>query len=131
MDENSLSKQIIGAAIEVHKVLGPGLLESAYEECLCRELSLRNLKFKRQVPVNVTYKGLALECGYRLDMIVEDLVIIEIKAVEAVLPIHKTQLLTYLRLMEKKLGLILNFHEETMKNGTHRIVNGLIEPKPT
>jgi GxxExxY protein len=130
MDENSLSKEIIGAAIEVHKAPGPGLLESIYEECLGKELSLRQIAFQRQVPVLVQYKGLSLECGYRIDLVVESLVVVELKAVETILPIHKAQLLTYLRLTDKKLGLILNFNVELMREGIHRVVNGLLSPEP-
>ncbi len=105
-----LTERIIGAAIEVHRTLGPGLLESAYEECLCHELSLQNLAFQRQVSLPVNYKGVSLTCGYRLDLVVEDLVILELKCVEAVLPVHEAQLLTYLKLTGKRVGLILNFH---------------------
>lgn len=125
MDEDALSKEIIGAAIEVHKVLGPGLLESAYEECLCRELMLINLSFEKQVRVPVHYKGVKLECGYRVDLLIEKKVIVEIKSVENIMPVHKKQLLTYLRLLDKKLGLLINFSERLLKNGIHRVVNGL------
>ena len=129
MNENALSREIIGAAIEVHKALGPGLLESAYEECLCRELSIRDLAFQRQVSVPVQYKGVNLDCGYRIDLVVEDKVIVEIKAVEKLIPIHKMQLLTYLRLTGKRLGLLINFHESYLKNGIERLVNKLEEKK--
>src|SRR3990172_5780995 len=111
MHENEITKAVIAAAIEVHRHLGPGLMESTYEECLCRELLLRNLKFERQVSIPVKYKGVQLECSYRLDLIVEDKVIIEIKSVEIVQPGHKKQLITYLRLMNKKVGLVINFNE--------------------
>jgi GxxExxY protein len=107
----------IGAAIEVHKALGPGLLESAYEECLCHELHLRALRFQRQVTVPVIYKGVALDCGYRLDVIVEDTVILELKSIDRVLPIHDAQLLTYLKLLEKPVGFILNFNVPVLRRG--------------
>lgn len=128
MNENEISKEVVGAALEIHKALGPGLLESVYEECMCRELSLRGLAFKRQVVVPLKYKDLKLESGLRLDLLVEELVIIEIKAVEKVMPVHKAQILSYLRLTGKKLGLLINFNEELIKNGIHRVVNGLCEP---
>jgi GxxExxY protein len=100
-----LTGKIIGAAIEVHRVLGPGLLESAYEECLCRELNLREIAFQRQVPLPVEYKGVKLDCGYRLDLVVQDAVILELKCVEHLLPIHDAQLLTCLKLTHKRVGL--------------------------
>jgi len=117
-----LTEQIIAAAIEVHKGLGPGLLESAYEECLCHELSIRALRFQRQVPLPVTYKGVKLDCGYRLDLVVEDKVILELKSVEQVTSLHEAQLLTYLRLSGKKVGLLLNFNTPVMKDGITRLV---------
>lgn len=123
--EDTLSKEIIGAAIEVHRQLGPGLLESAYEECLCHELSMRSIHFKRQKPLPVEYKQVKLDCGYRLDMVVENLVILELKAVKAIEPIHEAQLLTYLKLSGLKLGLLINFNVTVLKNGIKRIVNGL------
>ena len=113
----ALTEQIIGAAIEVHKALGPGLLESVYEECLCHELHLRGLKFQRQVTVPVLYKGVALDCGYRLDLIVEDRVILELKSIDRVLPIHEAQLLTYLKLLDKPVGFILNFNVPVLRRG--------------
>jgi GxxExxY protein len=119
---NALSKQIIGAAIEVHRLLGPGLLESTYEECLCREFDLRGIPFHRQVPVPVKYKGLSLECGYRLDLLVGDLVIVELKAVDKLQPIFDAQLLTYLRLTNLWLGLLINFNEVMLKDGLRRLV---------
>jgi len=121
---DELSREIIGAGIEVHKRLGPGLLESAYEECLCCELGLRGIEFKRQLPLPVIYKGQKLDCGYRLDMLVEDLVIIEVKAIEEIAPIHEAQLLTYLRLRNSWLGLIMNFNVLMLKDGIRRLVNG-------
>lgn len=119
-----LSNQVIGAAIEVHRHLGPGLLESAYEECLCHELSLRKVPHARQVPLPVEYKGIKLECGYRLDVLVDSLVILELKAVEQLEPIHEAQLLTYLRLSKLWLGLLINFNVPVVKNGIKRLVNG-------
>ncbi|MEK7723742.1 MAG: GxxExxY protein [Acidobacteriota bacterium] len=120
---NQITEKIIGCAISVHRVLGPGLLESAYEECLCYELSQASLNFERQVPLPVIYKGVKLDCGYRMDIVVEDLVIIEIKAVEKILPVHEAQILSYLKLYNKKLGLLLNFHVPVLKNGMKRIAN--------
>ena len=127
MDINELSSKIIGAAIEVHKTLGPGLLESAYEECLCHEFGLRGLSNARQKPLPVTYKGIELDCGYRLDIVVENLIILELKSSEKIEPIHKAQLLTYLKLSDLHLGLILNFNVPFMKDGIVRIVNKLDE----
>ena len=124
---NKLSGQIIGAAIEVHTNLGPGLLESAYEECLCHELQLRKLTYERQKPLPLCYKGINLDCGYRLDVVVESLIILELKACEQIEPIHKAQLLTYLKLSGLKLGLLLNFHVPVMKDGIVRLVNQLEE----
>jgi GxxExxY protein len=121
---NEISQQIIGAAIAVHRELGPGLLESAYETCLKYELKQTGLAVESQVLQPVSYKGLALECGYRLDVLVEDLVIVELKAVEALLPIHDAQLLTYLRLRNLWLGLLINFNVPILKHGIKRLVNG-------
>ncbi len=123
--EDALSYQIIGAAIEVHRHLGPGLLESAYEECLCHELKKQNITFKRQVPLPVHYKGVKLDCGYRLDVVVDDCVILELKSVEKLLPIHDAQLLTYLKLANVRLGILINFNTAVLKNGIKRIVNNL------
>jgi GxxExxY protein len=120
---NDLSKKIIGAGIEVHRVLGPGLLESAYEECLAHELTLKCIGFKRQVALPITYKSIRLDCGYRMEMVVENSIILELKAVERVLPIHQVQLLTYLRLSRIWLGLLLNFHVPVLQQGIHRIVS--------
>ena len=117
-----LTGEILAAATEVHKQVGPGLLGSAYEECLCHELNLRGLSFRRQVPLPVTYKGVKLDCGYRLDIVVEDQVILELKSVEAISPLHKAQLLTYLRLSGKKVGLLLNFNTPLLKEGVVRMV---------
>jgi len=125
MDElNEISGQVIGAAIEVHRELGPGLLESAYEACLRHELQQRGVRVEQQVPVPVFYKGLHLECGYRLDLLVENQVIVELKAVESLLPIHEAQLLTYLKLYQRRLGLLINFNVPVLKNGIKRLLNG-------
>ena len=113
---------IIGAAIEVHRALGPGLLESAYEECLCHELYLRGLSFERQVALPVSYKGLQLDCGYKIDLIVEREVILELKALEAILPVHEAQLLTYLKLSGKYVGLLINFNTPVLTRGIKRFV---------
>jgi GxxExxY protein len=126
-DINKLSSKVIGAAIEVHKHLGPGLLESAYEECLCHELDLRSTRYERQKPLHVVYKGKELDCGYRLDIVVDNQLIVELKSVEKIEPIHKAQLLTYLKLSDIRLGLILNFNVTMMKDGIVRIVNDLSE----
>jgi GxxExxY protein len=120
--EEQLTQRIIGAAIEVHRDLGPGLLESAYEQCFCHELHLRELAFKCQVNLPVRYKGLGLDCGYRIDVVVEDTVIVELKSIEQISPIHHAQLLTYLRLSGKKVGLLINFNESVLKNGIVRRV---------
>jgi len=122
--ENDISGKIIGAAIEVHKKLGPGLLESAYEECLCCEMQLRGIEFKRQVPLSLNYKGIVLDCGYRLDLLVEDKVIVELKSIEGLEPIHEAQMLTYLKLRNAWLGLIINFNVIMLKDGVRRLVNG-------
>jgi GxxExxY protein len=113
---------IIGAAIEVHRHLGPGLLESAYEECLCHELHLRGLGFKRQIEIPVLYKGLKLDCGYKLDLIIQDEIILELKSVEKLLPVHEAQLLTYLKLTGKKVGLLINFNVPLLTQGIIRRV---------
>ena len=125
--EDRITDKIIGAAIEVHRVLGPGLLESAYEECLCYELSLRELKFKRQVPLPIAYKGIKLACGYKMDLLVDDLVVVELKTVERLLQVHSAQLLSYLRLSGKPVGLLINFNSPTIKSGLKRIVNNFSE----
>jgi GxxExxY protein len=127
MRVNELTKEIISAAIEVHRALGPGLLESAYQECLCRELSLRKVPFERQVPLPVEFKGLRLDCGYRLDLLVAKTVVVEIKAVESLLSIHEAQLLTYLKLGGWKVGLLINFNVSALKNGIRRRVLNLEE----
>lgn len=118
-----LTEAIISAAIEVHRALGPGLLESAYEECLCHELHLRNISFRRQVALPVTYKGIKLDCGYRLDIVVEDAVILELKSVDKLIAIHEAQLLTYLKLSGKRVGLLINFNVPVLKEGIIRRVH--------
>jgi GxxExxY protein len=117
-----LTRKILGAAIEVHKALGPGLLESVYETCLCRELTLRNLSFERQVPVPVVYKGINIESGYRADLLVEGIVVLELKSIDCVLPVHEAQLLTYLKLLNKPVGFLINFNVPILKNGIVRKV---------
>jgi GxxExxY protein len=124
---NELTEVIIGAAIEVHRTLGPGLLESAYQECLARELSLRQIPFEREKPLLLEYKGAKLECGYRLDFVVANAVVVEVKAAEALLPIHQSQLLTYMKLGGWKVGLLMNFHVPVLKKGIKRPVLGLAE----
>ena len=121
---DSLSNKIIGAAIEVHRLLGPGLLESAYEECLSKELDIRGIKVKRQVILPIEYKGIKIESAYRLDLLVEDKIILELKSVAAIEPIHESQLLTYLKLTKLWLGLVINFNVPLLKGGIKRIVNG-------
>jgi GxxExxY protein len=116
--QEELTEQVIGAAIEVHRELGPGLLESAYEECLCHELQLRKLSFQRQVAVPVLHKGISLDCGYRLDIVTADALILELKCIDKVSPIHEAQLLTYLKLTGKRVGLILNFLVPVPKQST-------------
>ena len=117
---NELTYEIIGAAIEVHRTLGPGLLESSYRECLCRELSLRKINFQRERGLPLRYKGIQLECGYRIDVLVANLVVVEIKSVEVLAPIHDAQLLTYLRLGGWKVGLLINFNVVVLKAGIRR-----------
>lgn len=129
---NDISSAIIGAAIEVHRTLGPGLLESAYEQCLAHEFSLRQIPFQRQKPLEIDYKGIRLDCTYRLDFVVADMVVVEIKAIEILLPIHQAQLLSYLKLGGWKLGLLINFHVPLLREGIKRVVLGLEEvPKST
>jgi len=123
-----ITEKIIGAAIEVHKTIGPGLLESAYEECLAYELRLCKLDFERQVALPVTYKGVRLDCGYRLDFLVEKAVVLELKAVETVEPIHEAQVLTYLKLGGWTVGLLINFNVPVLKHGIKRIVLNYKEP---
>ncbi len=121
-ERDPITALVIGAAIEVHRVLGPGLLESAYEECLCHELSLRSIAFQRQLVLPVDYKGVRLDCGYRLDIVLPGKLIIEVKAVEALAPIHDAQLLTYLKLSGIRTGLLLNFNVPLLRDGIRRLV---------
>ena len=125
MHENEISEKIIGSAIEVHRILWPGLLESVYEDALCHELHLRGLQFKRQQSVSIPYKGIKLGTDLRLDLFVEDKVIVDLKAKEELSMIDKPKLLTYLRLSDKHLGLIINFHVEVLREGIPRVVNKL------
>jgi GxxExxY protein len=122
-----MTKEIIGAAIDVHRALGPGLLESVYETCLCHELELRGIKFERQKPLPVVYKGVDLDCGYRVDLLVSGAVVVEIKSVEKLQPIHDAQVLTYLKLGGWKVALLINFNVRVLKDGIRRIVLGLEE----
>ncbi len=125
MEEDKISNVIIGAAIEVHRALGPGLLESVYQKCLAHELVLKELAFREEVPLPVHYKSMEFEAAFRLDLLVSDKVIVELKTVENVLPVHEAQLLSYLRLSQLKLGLLINFNVPTLRSGIRRIVNKL------
>lgn len=125
MEVNELTQRTIEAAIEVHKHLGPGLLESAYEECLCEELSFGDLRFERQKPLPISYRNIKLDCGYRIDVLVEKILVLELKAIDGILPIHHAQLLTYLRLGGWKIGLLINFNVPFLRSGIKRIVLGL------
>ncbi|MBU0559338.1 MAG: GxxExxY protein [Bacteroidetes bacterium] len=122
MELNKITEKIIGCAIEVHKFLGPGLLESAYEECLSYELTKSGLNIERQKPVPVVYKEVKLDCGYRSDILVENLVVIELKASEGITPVHEAQVLTYLKFAEKKIGLLINFNVLRLKDGLRRFI---------
>jgi GxxExxY protein len=124
---NQLTESVIGAAMEVHRSLGPGLLESSYELCLCRELSLRGIPFERQKAIPIQYKGVKLDCGYRADLLVDGRVLVELKAIESLLPIHEEQLLSYLRLGGWPIGLIINFNVQLLKHGIRRRVLNLKE----
>lgn len=123
VDLNALTEKIIGCAIKVHRALGPGLLGSAYEICLAHELSKEGLRVERQVTLPVVYDGIRLDAGYQLDIVVEDELILELKAVEQLMPIHEAQLLIYLRLKNRKIGLLMNFNVTLLKNGIKRIAN--------
>src|SRR5690348_2413196 len=125
MEINDLTRAVIGAAIEVHRTLGPGLLESAYEACLARELELRGIPHERQRPLPLTYKGEELDCGYRIDLLVADSLVVEIKSVEQMQPIFEAQLLTYLRLGGWQIGLLMNFNVPVLKDGIMRRVLSL------
>ena len=127
MTENTIAKEVVDAAFRIHTTLGPGLLESVYETVLAYELDRRGLRAVRQQPIPVVYEGIRIDAGFRADLIVEDKVIVEVKSVELLAPVHKKQLLTYLRLADKRLGLLINFQVALIKNGITRIVNGLEE----
>ena len=120
---NDLSRVVIGAAIEVHRALGPGLLENAYQKCLERELTLRRISFEAQVELPVEYKGAQLDCAYRLDLWVDRRLIVELKSIDSLAPVHQAQILTYLRLTNSRLGLLINFNEALLKTGIRRIAN--------
>jgi GxxExxY protein len=122
MDRNEVTRKIIGCAIEVHKNLGPGLLESAYEECLCYELIKQGLTIQRQQPTPVVYKEIKLECGYRIDIVVENSIVLELKVVDCINPVHEAQILTYMKFSDKTLGLLINFNVTVLKNGIKRFV---------
>jgi GxxExxY protein len=122
MEINKITEIIIGCAIEVHKQLGPGLLESAYEECLCYELLKAGLKFERQKPVPIIYKEIKLDCGYRMDILVENSVVVELKTVDALNPVHEAQVLTYLQFANKNIGLLINFYVIRLKDGIKRYI---------
>ncbi len=121
---SALTERVIGLAIEVHRHLGPGLLESAYEECLCFELKQNSVAYGRQVPLPIVYKDVHLDCGYRMDIVVADEVILEIKSVDRLMPVHDAQMLTYLRLSKLSVGLIMNFNSVVLKDGLRRLVLG-------
>jgi GxxExxY protein len=122
MEFDQISNQVIGCALEVHRVLGPGLLESTYEQCLAHELSLAGISFKLQFPLPVKYKGIKLDCGYRIDLFVNDELIVELKSVDQIMGIHQAQLLTYMKLSGVKVGLLINFNVEMLKSGIKRFV---------
>ena len=125
MTENEIAKQIVDVAFKIHTTLGPGLLESVYETIMAYELQKRGLRVRRQQAIPVVYEDVRMDLGFRADLIVEDKVVVEIKSVEAIAPVHKKQLLTYLRLTDKRLGLLINFNVELIKNGITRVANGL------
>lgn len=127
LTENEISSKVLKAAIEVHKELGPGLLEAIYENCLAFELKEMGLKVKQQEPLPVIYKGNVMDFGYRLDLLIEDKIIVEVKAVEKLNDVHLAQLLTYLKLTKNKLGLLINFNESLLKKGVRRVINGKME----
>lgn len=125
MNENEISKIIVEEAIHIHRSIGPGMLESAYVHCLAFRLNKRNLKIRMEVPVPLIFEEVKLDCGYRSDLVVEDKVVIEVKSIEAIAPIHLAQTLTYLRFLNLKLGIVLNFNSILMKDGIRRVVNNL------
>jgi GxxExxY protein len=122
VDFEEISNKVIGCAIEVHRILGPGLLESAYEQSLAREMYLSGISFEVQLPLPVEYKGIRLDCGYRIDLLIEDKLIVELKSVEKILPIHEAQILTYMKLANIKVGLLINFNAVRLKDGIKRFV---------
>ena len=123
METNELTHEIIGSAMSVHSSLGPGLLESAYRSCLCHELTLRGISWEQEVPVAVSYKGQILDVAYRLDLVVQGIVVVEVKAVTKVIDVHQAQLLSYLRLSDRQVGLLINFHVKHLRHGATRMVN--------
>jgi GxxExxY protein len=127
MDINQLTEAVIGACIEVHRTIGPGLLESAYHQCLCRELSLQNIPFQKEFPLPVNYKGTHLDCGYKVDLLIDGRLLLELKSVEALNPVHEAQLMTYLRLGGWEIGLLINFNVPMLKDGIKRRVLNLKE----
>ena len=122
MEFDKLSNRVIGCAIEVHRYLGPGLLESTYEQCLAHEMKMEGMPFKLQYPLPVEYKGIKVDCGYRVDLLVNNTLIVELKSVDKILPIHQAQLLTYMKLSGIKIGLLINFNVEYLKRGIKRMV---------
>ena len=122
MEFDKLSNQVIGCALEVHRALGPGILESAYEQCLAHELSLSGIPFKLQFPLPVNYKNIKLDCGYRIDRLVDDKLVVELKSVDKITGVHQSQILTYMKLSEMKIGLLINFNVELLKSGIKRLV---------
>jgi len=127
MSINQLSEKVIGLCVEIHRNLGPGLLESAYEECLCYELSKAGIQFERQKPVSVKYKEVNLDCGFRIDVLVDQKLIVELKSVEKVLPIHEAQIITYLKISDMRVGLLINFNSVILIKGLKRFVNNFNE----
>lgn len=126
MHENEISQRVIGCAIAVHRSLGPGLLESAYQECLAAEMQALGLEFERQRPIPLVFRNVRLDCGYRVDFLVEDKVVVELKAVDTIPPVMYAQVLTYVRLLNRRLGLLVNFHVEQLSKGVRRVVNNLV-----
>ena len=131
MDENALSHKVLGAAIEVHRELGPGLLESAYEACVAYELEKSGFRVERQKPIPVVYEDVKLECGFRADLLVDGLVVVELKAKQGIHPIDEAQLLSHLRLLNLRVGLLINFHVTVLKNGIKRLANDYEEEEQT
>jgi GxxExxY protein len=122
--DNRISQEIIGAAVEVHRALGPGLLESSYQACLAHELTLRGVRWEQQRELPLSYKGISLRNSYRIDLLVEERIVVEVKAVQSIEAVHRAQLLTYLKLLDRRIGLLINFNVETLVHGVRRIVNG-------